>query len=166
MEGVDQLALPYRIGLGALLVVAALWFTVLKPGPVEARAGPAAPGVTGLGNAVEGRQGAVATANAAGEAAAPTRPPPPRERPAGGKPAVAQPAPRQARAAQDASDEAAPVLRELTGPKVVVLALPRPRLGRPRGAQRCARCPATAAASWSRRLRSTRWGTTRRSPAG
>jgi hypothetical protein len=124
---VDQLALPYRIGLGALLVVAALWFTILKPGPVEApEPAPAAPGVTGLGNAVKGAKGAVATANAAGEAAAadPTAEATAAsgaKAAAGGKPAVEQPA-GGARQAREERDEAAPLLRDLRAGKVVVLA--------------------------------------------
>jgi len=121
---VDQLALPYRIGLGALLVVAALWFTILKPGPVEApEPAPAAPGVTGLGNAVKGAKGAVATANAAGEAAAANRTAAPTaaNAAAGGKPAVEQPA-GGARQAREERDEAAPLLRDLRAGKVVVLA--------------------------------------------
>ena len=120
----DQLALPYRIGLGALLVVAALWFTILKPGPVEApEPAPAAPGVTGLGNAVKGAKGAVATANAAGEAAAANRTAAPTaaNAAAGGKPAVEQPA-GGARQAREERDEAAPLLRDLRAGKVVVLA--------------------------------------------
>ena len=121
----DQLALPYRIGLGALLVVAALWFTILKPGPVEApEPAPAAPGVTGLGNAVDGAKGAVATANAAGEAAAAD--PTAEAAPAAGG-AIAAPrstkeqAAAKAKSAQPA-DAAAPLLRDLEAGKVVVLA--------------------------------------------
>jgi hypothetical protein len=121
---VDQIALPYRIALGALLVLAALWFTVLKPGPVEAPApAPAAPGVTGLGNAVKGAKGAVATANAAG-AADPTA------ESASGSQAATTPAASAAKAkpadsagtARETRDAAAPLLRDLTAGKVVVLA--------------------------------------------
>jgi hypothetical protein len=126
---VDQIALPYRIGLGALLVLAALWFTVLKPGPVEApQPAPAAPGVTGLGNAVKGAKGAVATANDAGAAGAAD---PTAEPAASGAQAAATPAgdgaKAKAAASSDASatetaDEAAPLLRDLSAGKVVVLA--------------------------------------------
>jgi hypothetical protein len=126
---VDQIALPYRIALGALLVLAALWFTVLKPGPVEApEPAPAAPGVTGLGNAVKGAKGAVATANAAGAAAAAD---PTAEAAASGAQAAAKPATDASKAKAAASakasvkettDEAAPLLRDLTAGKVVVLA--------------------------------------------
>ncbi len=127
----DQIALPYRIGLGALLVLAALWFTILKPGPVEAPApAPTAPGVTGLGNAVKGAKGAVATANAAGAAGAAD---PTAEPAASGAQAAATPAGDGAKAkaaaaaSSDASakataDEAAPLLRDLSAGKVVVLA--------------------------------------------
>jgi hypothetical protein len=130
---VDQIALPYRIVLAALLVLAALWFTVLKPGPVEAPKAPStAPGVTGLGNAVKGAKGAVATANAAGAAGAAD---PTAEPAASGSPATAAAAPKakaaakakpkpaaQARAAQDTGDDAAALLRDVGAGKVVVLA--------------------------------------------
>jgi hypothetical protein len=128
---VNQIALPYRIALGALLVLAALWFTVLKPGPVEApEPAPAAPGVTGLGNAVKGAKGAVATANAARAAGAAD----PTAEPASGSKAAATPASGKAAAAAKAKpagstgaslktrDEAAPLLRDLSAGKVVVLA--------------------------------------------
>jgi hypothetical protein len=125
---VDQIALPYRIALGALLVVAALWFTVLKPGPVEApEPAPTAPGATGLGNAVDGAKGAVATANAAGQATA-TADPTAEAAPAAGAQkdaaaAVVKPADgRPARAGQAPRDAAAPVLRDLARGRVVVLA--------------------------------------------
>jgi hypothetical protein len=63
---VDQISLPYRIALVALLAVCALWFTVLKPGDPASEPLPAAPGVTGLANDVDAAKGAVA----AGEASA------------------------------------------------------------------------------------------------
>ena len=59
----EQISLPYRIALGALLVVAALWFTVLKPKPA-AEPPPAAPGVAGLARATESAKGAVAASQA------------------------------------------------------------------------------------------------------
>jgi hypothetical protein len=68
---VDQIALPLRIALAALLVVAALWFTVLKPKPADtaSTAPPQAPGVTGLTRAVDKAKGAAATSDAANAAA-------------------------------------------------------------------------------------------------
>jgi hypothetical protein len=66
---VDQLSLPYRIGLVALVVVGALWFVVLRPNPgggTSATPAPkTAPGVTGLTNDVAKAKGAVAKANGA-----------------------------------------------------------------------------------------------------
>ncbi|MGZ6695375.1 MAG: hypothetical protein ACXVFL_06975 [Solirubrobacteraceae bacterium] len=62
----EQISLPYRIALGALLVVAALWFTVLKPGngTGSTPAPTTAPGAAGLGRAVSKAKGAVATSQA------------------------------------------------------------------------------------------------------
>jgi hypothetical protein len=65
---VEQLSLPYRIALVALVVVGGLWFVVLRPkSGGEATTPPAttAPGVTGLKNDVNKAKGAVATSNAA-----------------------------------------------------------------------------------------------------
>jgi hypothetical protein len=71
---VDQISLPYRIGLVALLVVGGLWFAVLRPKPVtDNQPATTAPGVTGLANDVAKAKGAATTsdaANAATEAAA------------------------------------------------------------------------------------------------
>jgi hypothetical protein len=68
---VEQVSLPYRIALGALLVVAALWFTVLKPQPAPAPA-PLAPGVAGLANATKAAKGAAAVSAEANARAAAT----------------------------------------------------------------------------------------------
>jgi hypothetical protein len=69
---VAQIALPLRIALVALLVVAALWFTVLKPKPADTASTappPQAPGVAGLTRAVNKAKGAAATSAAANAAA-------------------------------------------------------------------------------------------------
>jgi hypothetical protein len=69
---VDQIALPLRIALAALLVVAALWFTVLKPKPADTASTappPQAPGVAGLNRAIDKAKGAAATSDAANAAA-------------------------------------------------------------------------------------------------
>jgi hypothetical protein len=65
---VDQISLPYRIALVALLGVCALWFTVLKPGDPASEPLPAAPGVTGLANDVDAAKGAVAASEASAAA--------------------------------------------------------------------------------------------------
>ncbi len=59
----EQISLPYRIALGALLVAAALWFTVLQPKPA-AEPAPTAPGVAGLTRATKAAKGAVAASAA------------------------------------------------------------------------------------------------------
>ncbi len=76
-EVLDQLSKPYRIAIGALLVLAVAWFTVLKPGGEEepvAAAQPVttaqAPGVQGLTNAVTKARGAARAAGAADDATA------------------------------------------------------------------------------------------------
>jgi hypothetical protein len=62
----QQLTLPYRIAIVGLLVVAALWFAVLKPSNSGSAApAPTAPGVTGLANDVAKAHGAVDASNAA-----------------------------------------------------------------------------------------------------
>jgi hypothetical protein len=67
----DQIALPFRIALVAVLLAGALWLTVLRPKDAATDAPPpAAPGVTGLTNATEKARGAVGTANAASAATA------------------------------------------------------------------------------------------------
>jgi hypothetical protein len=63
---VEQLSLPYRIAIVALLAVAVLWFAVLRPksGGEAAPATTPAPGVTGLANDVSKAKGAVDASNA------------------------------------------------------------------------------------------------------
>jgi hypothetical protein len=62
---VDQISLPYRIAIVALVVVGGLWFAVLKPKPASDSASTTAPGVTGLANGVDKAKGAVNASNAA-----------------------------------------------------------------------------------------------------
>jgi hypothetical protein len=61
---VDQISLPYRVALVALVVVGGLWFAVLKPKSDNAPAATTAPGVTGLANDVDKAKGAVDASNA------------------------------------------------------------------------------------------------------
>jgi hypothetical protein len=61
---VDQISLPFRIGLVALLVVGGLWFAVLRPKPVTSEPVTNAPGVPGLANDVTKAKGAVDASNA------------------------------------------------------------------------------------------------------
>jgi hypothetical protein len=61
----QQLTLPYRIALVALVLVAGMWFAVLKPSS-GATTAPTAPGVTGLTNDVAKARGAVDAANGVG----------------------------------------------------------------------------------------------------
>ena len=72
----EQISLPYRIALGALLVIGALWFTVLRPQPEAATPPPTAPGVAGLARATQNAKNAVAASksSAAESQAAANRP--------------------------------------------------------------------------------------------
>jgi hypothetical protein len=62
---VEQISLPYRVAIVALVVVGGLWFAVLRPKPASRSNSSAAPGVTGLANDVAKAKGAAATSDAA-----------------------------------------------------------------------------------------------------
>jgi hypothetical protein len=130
---VEQLSLPYRIAIVALLAVAVLWFAVLRPksGGDAAPATPPAPGVTGLANDVSKAKGAVDASNAgaaatkaAADAAAGATAPQPATT---GKPA---PAPKAAKPSKPAKpglaadaapgDPSRPLLADVDAGKVVV----------------------------------------------
>ena len=129
----DQIALPFRIALVAIMAAGALWLTVLKPKDQTAASAPTAPGVTGLVTATDKARGAAATANAAagteaatGVDAAPagsTQSSSPATTPA---PAVkarakAKAAGKSAPTGVAAGDPSAPLVRALDRGKVVVL---------------------------------------------
>jgi hypothetical protein len=70
--GVDQVSRPMQIALVAVVLLAGIWFTVLRPkadtgspAPVAAQPAPVAPGVKGLTSAVDKAKGAAATSDAA-----------------------------------------------------------------------------------------------------
>jgi hypothetical protein len=117
---VSSLALPYRVALVALLAVAALWFTVLRPKPVEAPP-PTAPGATGLGNAVEGAQSAVQTANAAAQRSADAAGAAASTPATGTGSAGAASGTAAQRRAAGADDASTPILRQLDRGRVVAL---------------------------------------------
>jgi hypothetical protein len=60
---VEQISLPYRVALVALVVVGGLWFAVLRPKPASEPASSTAPGVTGLANDVDKAKNAVDASN-------------------------------------------------------------------------------------------------------
>jgi hypothetical protein len=62
---VEQLSLPYRIALVALVVVGGLWFAVLRPKSDSSSQSSTAPGVTGLANDVNKAKDAATASNAA-----------------------------------------------------------------------------------------------------
>jgi hypothetical protein len=64
-EGVDQLSLPFRVLIVAVVVVGGLWFAVLRPKSDSTSKSSTAPGVTGLTNDVNKAKGAVDASNAA-----------------------------------------------------------------------------------------------------
>jgi hypothetical protein len=138
---VEQLSLPYRIAIVALLAVGVLWFAVLRPKSAN-EATPAAtqaPGVTGLANDVSKAKGAVDASNAgaaatkaAADAAAgdaPAAKPATTAKPAPAAkatkaPKAVKPAPKPAKPglAADAApgDPSRPLLADVDAGKVVV----------------------------------------------
>jgi hypothetical protein len=108
---VEQISLPYRIALVALLVVGAVWFAVLRPksgGEAEPASTPA-PGVTGLANDVTKAKDAVDTANAASGAAATTSPAKAAKATKPAAAAATKPAPKPVKPAKPGlADDAAP----------------------------------------------------------
>jgi hypothetical protein len=141
---VDQIALPYRIALVAILVLGGLWFVALRPksgGSTASTPAPAvaAPGVKGLASDVAKAKGAVAQSQASAAAvtakpATPTgKPVTPTAKPATptAKPATptAKPAtpaskpvaPAAPVAKTTAADPSAPILAAVAKGKVAVL---------------------------------------------
>jgi hypothetical protein len=62
---VDQLSLPFRVLLVAIVVVGGLWFAVLRPKSDSTSKSSTAPGVTGLANDVTKAKDAVTQSNTA-----------------------------------------------------------------------------------------------------
>src|SRR3569623_184831 len=71
--GVDQVSRPMQIALVAVVLLAGMWFTVLKPKPADdsapapapaASSAPVAPGTKGLTSAVDKAKAASATSDA------------------------------------------------------------------------------------------------------
>ena len=70
--GVDQVSRPMQIALVAVVLLAGMWFTVLKPKAdaggtpaADASSAPVAPGTKGLARAVDKAKGAASTSDAA-----------------------------------------------------------------------------------------------------
>jgi hypothetical protein len=128
--GVDQVSRPMQIALVAVVLLAGMWFTVLKPKPAAdapvAAATPAAPapsaessqpvapGVKGLATAVDKAKGAAATSDAAnakiqsatgGNASTPTA------TPTAAKPATAAAKPAAAKAVKHTAAKATPTAK-------------------------------------------------------
>jgi hypothetical protein len=142
---VEQLSLPFRIALVALVVVGAVWFVALRPksGSEASPATTPAPGVTGLANDVSKAKGAVdassagaakteAAANAVGGSGTATKStaakpaaPAKTAKPAAKPKAAAKPAPKPAKPglADDAApgDPSRPLLADIDAGKVVVV---------------------------------------------
>jgi hypothetical protein len=138
---VAQLSLPYRIALVGLLVVAALWFTVLKPKDPAVEPASTAPGTAGLATATDAAKGAAtagdtsaaattAAANSAGASPATsgtaTTGGTAATAPATTAPAAAT-APKAKAASAAAGDPSAPLLSALDRKRAVVLLFWNPR---------------------------------------
>jgi hypothetical protein len=113
--GVDQVSRPMQIALVAVVLLAGMWFTVLRPKPAAdtatvtpatvtpapAKTEPVAPGVKGLTSAIDKAKGAAATSDATnakiqkatGAAPVAAAPAPAAAKPAAAKPAVAKATP-------------------------------------------------------------------------
>lgn len=133
----EQLSLPYRIALGAILLFGVLYLFVLKgSGDAQTAAAPpaaTAPGVAGLGKAVDKSNGAAATQSAsdaatrsaAAAASGETTSAPATPAPAGAVgPATADSAlpPQAGKTADGGDDPSAPILADLKqGHTAVVL---------------------------------------------
>lgn len=124
-----QIALPYRIGVVAALVLAVAYFAVLKPKDDAPQATqPVAPGVAGLTTAIDKAHGAAAAsdaANAAAQAAA-AQAPDAAASAAPGAPSTAKPPASETNAARAVAsvaegDPSASILRELAAGKTAVV---------------------------------------------
>jgi hypothetical protein len=62
---VEQISLPFRIAIVAMVVVGGLWFAVLRPKPASTTTPSTAPGVTGLTNDVNKAKDASSASDAA-----------------------------------------------------------------------------------------------------
>jgi len=144
-----QIALPFRIALVAVLVLGALWATVLRPKGDDTAAVPApastAPGVDGLTNAVDKAKGAAATSDAANARLDAATGGPHAAATSSGR-AAAPAAGRAAAKAKgssvegvDAGDPSAPLVRALVEGKVVVLLFAGDRAVDDRAARRAVR---------------------------
>jgi hypothetical protein len=149
-RGVDQVSRPMQIALVAVVLLAGMWFTVLKPKPDSGVAGtpaaakpePVAPGVKGLVTAVDKAKAVSAKSDAtnakieaaSGGDAAATSSPAPAAKPAAAKhtavakakakaatPAAAKPGTKAATAPDAVVDPSERLLAALTKGKVLVV---------------------------------------------
>ena len=146
-----QIALPFRIALVAVLVIGALWATVLRPKGADTTPAPepTAPGVAGLTRAVDKANGAAATSDAAnaridaasgGQDAASTGGTAAPRTAAPAAPAVpAAAGDAKALAGVAAGDPSAPLVRALGDGKVAVLLFAGRRAADDRAARRAVR---------------------------
>lgn len=136
----QKLSRPYQIALGALLVFALAWFTVLKPSDEVAEpAAASAPGVAGLDSAVTQAEAAAASAAAAqaavpGAATGPTGPTSEAPATSGSTGPTGDSGPAAA-----AGDPSAPILRDVAAGKVAVLLFNNPKAADDRAVLRALR---------------------------
>ena len=122
----DQLSLPFRVLLVAVVVVGGVWFAVLRPKSDSTSQSSTAPGVTGLTNDVNKAKGAVDASNAANAAAGAdatsTTQTPSSAAPQAGTPAKnGEPADKGLAADAVAGDPSKPLLADVDRGKIAVV---------------------------------------------
>ncbi|HEU4975963.1 MAG TPA: hypothetical protein VFT50_12795 [Baekduia sp.] len=126
----DQVSRPFQIALVAVVLLAGMWFTVLRPKSDSGSTAPVAPGTAGLSTAVDKANGASAASDAAnaavesatGDAAAPSADATSAAAPAKAANAPGKAAkPAAAKPAGPATDPSTKLLAKLGHGKTVVL---------------------------------------------
>ncbi|MEA2304036.1 MAG: hypothetical protein QOH43_1316 [Solirubrobacteraceae bacterium] len=159
----DQLALPYRIALLAVLAACALWFVALRPKaeatdstPLPTPSAATAPGTKGLGTAVDKAKGAVATSDAAAKASE-------QAANAASTGSTLSPRPSTTAAGKPAATKAQPATPAATKPAATKVAAPKAKPAKPATPAQAAKPAAAPAVKAKARAKAPAAGTTDRS---